>query len=84
MVVALAALALLVTVAKIFASALREIAEVLDPKPTPEPPKLPDAQRDLFLKPVTVTKLGGFERSAPLVPLPDFDRHRGAGWGNYL
>ena len=60
------------------AAALRKVADRIDP-PTKEKGK-----PGIVLKPVDVEALDGFGRPAPLVPLPDFDRHRGAGWGNYL
>ena len=60
------------------AAALRKAADKMDPKAKDA------AKPGIHLKPVDIGQLDGFERPAPLVPLPDFDRRRGAGWGNYL
>jgi len=64
------------TIVGVFASMLRGVADMIDPKPTPTP----NAQRDLFLKP---PKVEAPDDPVLLVPLPDVEWNR-SGWGNYL
>lgn len=57
------------------AAALRKAADKIDP---------PDkAKRGISLIPADIGKLDGFDRTGPLIPLPDVDWNR-SGWGNYV
>ena len=60
------------------ASALRKAADKIDP------PSKAKGKPGIVLKPADLSLLDGFNEPKPLVPLPDFDRHRGSGWGNYV